>query len=93
MDKLVSGFSTMTGRQILDKTGLTGIYDFTIRFTVDKSQPSDALGGGADVPSPPSPNDDSVALTALRTLGFRVESGKGPVEITVIDHIERPSRN
>jgi len=93
MDNLVSGFSTMTGRQILDKTGLTGIYNFTIRFAVDDSQPRDALGGGADLPSPPSRNQESVPLTALQTLGFRVEPGKGPVEITIIDHVERPSGN
>jgi len=93
MDKFVSGFSTMTGRQISDKTGLTGIYDFKVQFSADDSEPGDALGGGADSPSPPSPNREFVPLAALKALGFRVESGKGPVEITVIDHIERPSAN
>lgn len=92
MDRLVEGFSGVAGRQIIDKTGLTGIYDFTIRFAVGDSQPRDALGGGADLPSA-SPNQESMALTALRTLGFRVESGKGPVESIVIDHVERPSGN
>jgi uncharacterized protein (TIGR03435 family) len=93
MERLVDSFSGMTGRQIINKTGLSGIYDFAVRFSVGDSQPSDALGGGADLPSPLPPNRDSMPLAAIQALGFRVESGKGPVEVIFIDHIEKPSGN
>ena len=93
MDRLVDSFSGMTGRRIINKTGLAGIYDFAVRFSVGDSQPSDALGGGADPPSPLPPNRDSMPLAAIQALGFRVESGKGPVEVVFIDHVERPSGN
>jgi uncharacterized protein (TIGR03435 family) len=76
MDEIVWGWSAAGGRPILDKTGLTGKYDFAVRFA-------------ADVPSLSSPNQDSLVVTALQALGFRVESGKGPVDTIIIDHVER----
>jgi len=68
---------------VLDKTGLTGAYEFTLRYTPDNApQPP---SGGADAPS---------LSTALQEqLGLKLEPGKGPVEIIVIDHVERPSGN
>jgi uncharacterized protein (TIGR03435 family) len=70
-------------RTVLDKTGLTGTYEFTLRYTPDNApQPPP---GGADAPS---------LITALQEqLGLKLEPGKGPVEVIVIDHIERPSGN
>ncbi len=86
-------FSWTVGRPILDKTGLTGKYDFAIRFSAGDSQSRDAVGGGTDLPSPPSDTGEFLVLRTLRMLGFRVESVKAPVEIIVIDHVERPSGN
>jgi len=70
-------------RTVLDKTGLTGKYEFTLRYTPDNApQP---VSAGADAP---------YLSTALQEqLGLKLESGKGPVEIIVIDHVERPSGN
>lgn len=86
-------FSWTVGRPILDKTGLTGKYDFAVRFSAGDSQSSDAVGGGTDLPSPALDTGESLVLRELQMLGFRVESGKAPVEIIVIDHVERPSGN
>jgi uncharacterized protein (TIGR03435 family) len=70
-------------RPVLDKTGLTGTYEFTLKYTPDTAAPPQP--GGADAP---------FLLTAVQEqLGLKLESGKGPVEIIVIDHIERPSGN
>jgi uncharacterized protein (TIGR03435 family) len=70
-------------RTVLDKTGLTGTYEFTLRFTPD------------DAPQPPPSGADAPYLTTAlqEQLGLKLESGKGPVEIIVIDHVERPSGN
>jgi uncharacterized protein (TIGR03435 family) len=70
-------------RTVLDKTGLTGTYEFTLRYTPDNAP--EPIPGGADAP---------YLSTALQEqLGLKLESGKGPVEIIVIDHVERPSGN
>jgi uncharacterized protein (TIGR03435 family) len=95
--------SVQLGRQIVDKTGLTGKYDFTWQFTPDPSQnraggggaPGDSQppAGGGGVPVPADPTGTSLFTAVQEQLGLRLESGKGPVEIFVIDHIERPSDN
>lgn len=69
-------------RPVIDKTGLTGKYDYHLEFS-DAGQPApsaDALG--------PS------VLTAFQDqLGLKLTAGTGPVEVLVIDHVEKPSEN
>lgn len=89
--------SQMLDRPVVDQTGLTKYYDFKLEFT---PQPPPDLGAargdaGANLPPrelPPANGPD--IFTALREqLGLRLESHKGPVEVMVIDHIERPAEN
>lgn len=83
------------GRTIVDKTGLTGKYDLDLQWSPDDSPPPVARG----TQTSPSVNDDSTdsgasLFTALQEqLGLKLESQKGPVDVIVIDHIERPSEN
>ncbi len=82
--------ATMLSRQletdVVNRTDLAGKYDFQLDWTPD-SGPCPASADGA------SPSASSI-FTALREqLGLRLESAKGPVEMLVIDHIERPSEN
>jgi len=71
------------GRIVIDKTGLTGKYDFTLKWQPDSVG---AAATGAD--SGPS------LFTALQEqLGLRLESTKAPVDTIVIDHVELPSAN
>ncbi|MFZ0818813.1 MAG: TIGR03435 family protein [Candidatus Acidiferrales bacterium] len=86
-EALADLLSTHTGRPVLDKTGLASSYDFTLKFMPDDAQ--------AQPPSGPAPLDLPPSLfTAIQDqLGLKLESGKGPVEIIVIDHVERPSGN
>jgi uncharacterized protein (TIGR03435 family) len=75
-------------RPVLDKTGLTGKYDFDLEWTPDDSQ--------FDGHMPPIKQDNSGKpdlFAAMQQLGLRLESGKGPVPVVVIDHVERPSEN
>jgi uncharacterized protein (TIGR03435 family) len=74
------------GRTVLDKTGLTGKYDFTLQYTREQDELQPA-SNRPDFTFPP-------LLTAIQQqLGLKLESGKGPVEVIVIDHVERPSGN
>jgi len=78
---LASSFGTGPGRVVIDKTGLTGNYDVTLKYT---PQPR------ADAP-PDAPPD---VFTALQEqLGLKLEPDRAPLKILVIDRIERPSEN
>jgi uncharacterized protein (TIGR03435 family) len=79
---------TELNRTVVDKTGLTGAFDVKLNWVADPSSPSyDGRGG-----PPPSETVAGPSLsTALQEqLGLRVEAGRGPVEVLVIDQVERP---
>ena len=71
-------------REVVDRTGLSGTYDFTLRWTPENFQnPADNAG--------PS-RDGTTIFTALQEqLGLKLEAQRGPVEFLVIDKVERPS--
>jgi uncharacterized protein (TIGR03435 family) len=84
---LARELAQMQGRAVINKTGLTGSYDLTLRWTPENS--ATPLLNGAPDPNPPPD-----LFTAIQEqLGLKLESAKGPVEVMVIDHIERPSEN
>ena len=99
MSFLASNLSNVVGRVVLDRTALTGHYDITLEFTPDRSQMS-GLGGtpgpgpeGRDMPPPPDPSGPSIFTALQEQLGLKLESEKGPVEMVIVDQVERPSEN
>lgn len=95
---LVRHLSLQLGRTVIDKTGLAGKYDFTLKWAHDEIPSSMFKGPESGPPGPDSagfPDSSGPSLfTALEEqLGLKLESQKGPVEILVIDHVERPSEN
>lgn len=85
----LTGQEATEGRLVIDRTGLTGKYDWHLEWTPAGAQmESNGMGGS-------SPHSDAPALfTALREqLGLRLESQKGPVQVVVIDHLEPPTPN
>jgi len=79
-------------RPVVDQTGLTGKYDFVLKWTPDETQ-FRSFGGA---PPPPPANVDAPPdlFTAIQEqLGLKLESTKAPVEVIVIDHVEKPSDN
>jgi uncharacterized protein (TIGR03435 family) len=87
--------SAMIGREVIDKTGITGRFALHLEFAMD-----DALIG-LRKPVRPDTSDqptDPDARPTIRTalqeqLGLRLEASKGPVDVLVIDHVERPTEN
>jgi uncharacterized protein (TIGR03435 family) len=77
------------GRQIQDKTGLTGRYDITIKLSDMSPPPQSSTNAGGTTAADPG----SIIFTVVESLGLKLESGKQPVETLVIDHIEKPSEN
>jgi uncharacterized protein (TIGR03435 family) len=85
MSELAAEFSDLgVSRVVLDKTGLTGRYDFSLQWTPDDS-PGDA--------SLPDSSGGSLFTALQEQLGLKLEPQKGPVEVVVIDHVARPSEN
>ncbi|HKA00748.1 MAG TPA: M56 family metallopeptidase [Candidatus Solibacter sp.] len=89
MAELARMLSLALGRTVVDKTGYTKSFDLQLDFLPDAVTTA--------MPAPPPGSDISERsnapsiLVALREqLGLRLESAKGPVEVLVIDHIERP---
>ena len=94
-ESLAHILSTQLGRTVLDKTGLTGNYDYTLKWTPDPTEPSMGPAGGPPDASQDTNNAGGPTLfTALEEqLGLKLESSRGPEEVIVIDHIEQPSAN
>ena len=94
MAQLVSALSDLTGRPVIDKTGLTGLYDFTLKFTYEGRMPGlmGPLGAPAGTPAPAADPDAPSLSTALQEqLGLKLESARGPVEVVVIEKFEKPT--
>jgi len=79
------------GRTVVDKTGLAGTYDFTLKWTPE--EPQGAMFKGPGDTSPPDPNGPSLFTALEEQLGLKLESQKGPVDLLVIDHAEKASEN
>jgi uncharacterized protein (TIGR03435 family) len=77
---------------VIDRTNLTGRFDFTLRWTPDESQ---CAGLGIRVPPPAAdPTAPPTVFTAIQEqLGLRFESTRAPVEVMAIDRIDKPSAN
>lgn len=75
-------------RPVVDKTGLTGRYDFDLEWTPDETQ----FGGNVPKGNPEEPKPDLFAAMQQQ-LGLRLEATRGPIEALVIDRVERPTAN
>ena len=93
---LADQLSIRLGRTVVDKTGLTGNYTFTLRWTPDASE--EARLSRAGMPSPPAASSQEVSgpplLTAVQEqLGLKLEPHTDATQVLIIDHAETPSEN
>ena len=89
IDNFARWLSRQVRRTVVDRTGLTGKYDFALQWAPEESDAS----GMPDSTSTADSSGLSIFAALQQQLGLKLESGKGPVEIFVIDHAERPSGN
>ena len=84
--------SAVLDRPVVDQTGLSGRFDFTLDWTPDDSQ---FAGMGAKFPPPTdSANAPPNLYTAIQEqIGLKLEATKAPADVMVIDHVEKPSEN
>jgi uncharacterized protein (TIGR03435 family) len=88
MSQVAVMLSSLVGRAVVDRTGITGDYSGTVTYTPDVAP----RGGGPDVPAA-DPNGASLFTAIQEQLGLKLEPARGPVSVLVIDHIERPTED
>jgi uncharacterized protein (TIGR03435 family) len=78
-------------RPVVDQTGLTGRWDFTLQWTPDETQ----FGGrGGQAQGQAGANAPPGLFTAMQEqLGLKMDSTRAPVDALVIDRIEKPTEN
>jgi uncharacterized protein (TIGR03435 family) len=94
----LSGLADMLGlildRPVIDKTGITDYFEIHLKFSPDDLAPSRPSTTDPDSSAAVSPSDAPGVFQAIKEqLGLKLAPAKGPVDILVIDHIERPSEN
>lgn len=94
-DMLADIFSRQLQRTVVDKTGLSGEYDFTLNYTPDSMPmpPHGGADGGAKPESPVDQGGPSLFTAVEEQLGLKLEATKGMVDVIVIDHIDLPTEN
>jgi uncharacterized protein (TIGR03435 family) len=87
MDSLAGQLTATLGRIVQNKTGLKGVYDFTLQYSPDDARVSMPNAAVQDSPWP------SIFTAVQEQLGLKLEPSKAPAELLVIDHVEKPSEN
>jgi uncharacterized protein (TIGR03435 family) len=79
-------------RPVVDQTGLTGDFDFTLKYTMDipPNLPPEALVKNGE---PIDTSGPTIFQAIRQQLGLRLDPRKGPAPIMVIDRIEKPTEN
>jgi uncharacterized protein (TIGR03435 family) len=97
--RIMAGGTTMTmlsiqmltgpaGRIVVDRTGLTGAYDFDLEFQIDQPAGAPTTGASTAVSERPS------LFTALEEqLGLKLQPTRAPIDVTVIDRVSPPTEN
>jgi uncharacterized protein (TIGR03435 family) len=92
MSELVRVLAVVLNRPVMDQSGFSGLLDVHLAFTPDENTQ------GLPAPMPDEtratdPNKPNIFAALQEQLGLRLTSSKGPVEVLVIDHVERPTAN
>ena len=89
-----SQLSYAVARPVIDRTQLTGRFDFRLEWTPEPGEDGGPTTAGlpATVDAPrPAPNGPSIFSALREQLGLRLNASRAPVDVVVIDHVELPS--
>jgi uncharacterized protein (TIGR03435 family) len=85
VSRLATVLTTVLSRTTVDRTGLSGRFDVELRWTPDP------LPDGRSRPPSVDPDAPSIFTAVQEQLGLKLESTTGPVDVLVVDHVERPT--
>ena len=92
MSQVTAILQNFLDKPVVDQSGLSERYDFTLTFTPDAAQTVRLGGPPTSAPDNPDAAPDLFAAFQLQ-LGLKLESTKAPVDVMVIDKVEKPSEN
>ena len=87
IDQLAATLSTHVNRPVVNRTDLTGLFDIDLRYMPDYTP---FIPAGAP-PPPTDPNAPPLFTAVQEQLGLKLETARGPVDVLVIDSVEKPS--
>ena len=87
MEQLADALTRTLGREVVDRTELRGRYDFDLHWRPDP----ELTRGNADGPA--AADGPSIFTAVEEQLGLRLEAGRGPTQVLVIDRLEKPDAN
>jgi uncharacterized protein (TIGR03435 family) len=76
------------GRPVVDQTGLSGTFDFTLEWTPESNRPEPAVADAQ-----PELQGTTFLEALKEQLGLQLKSTKATLDVPVIDHVEMPSEN
>ena len=92
MPRLSGNLATWVDRLVVDRTGLKGGFNLKLEWSLDQRPQYDAIGGPArQVDIPADRTGPSIFSALEEQLGLKLQSALGPVEVVVIDRVERPT--
>jgi uncharacterized protein (TIGR03435 family) len=89
MTVLVEHLGRMVDRAVIDDTGLKGNYDFRFEYNVEELRSMMRTSGGDPNTLAGVPEQGTSVMTSLQSLGLRLEARKAPLEVFLIDRVER----
>jgi uncharacterized protein (TIGR03435 family) len=87
IESLSTSLGRFVDRVVANNTRLDGLWDFELRWTPEQLSPVPPGAPAINV----DPNGPSIFTALQEQLGLKLESTRGPVDIVVIDHVERPT--
>jgi uncharacterized protein (TIGR03435 family) len=82
-----NGIAGQVGRMVVDRTGLSGVWDFELNFAPERPL---GVPSGAEA-RPVDPNLPTIFTAVQEQLGLKLDPTKGPVDVLVIDSIQQPT--
>jgi uncharacterized protein (TIGR03435 family) len=95
LSALAGAVERLLDRPVVDMTGIAGTYDFSLEYSWDevRSLVRASSGGARELPANPADPATSI-FTSVAAFGLRLEARKAPIEVLVVDRIERtPTEN
>jgi uncharacterized protein (TIGR03435 family) len=89
---MLTNTGSSLGRLIVDRTGLEGYYDIDLRFTPDRMPNFGPAGPPQGLPSI-DPDAASIYAAIREQLGLKLDAQRAPVEVLVIDRVEKPTED
>ncbi len=99
MQQMAQVLAQFTGRTVIDRTGLSGAFDYDLEFAPDPAVRGRGPGGGLSVgptsesTTPLTPRGVSIFSAVQEQLGLRLDAQRGPVAVVVVDDARRPTES